>query len=86
MFPLPTAVKKTWMFSSSLFQHLPGRTRQCRKIRKRVWGGIITEKEITKVSLLAGNLTGHTENSNKVTQPEIVIKLDKMQGSRSVGG
>ena len=65
---------------SSLFQHLIGRTRQCRKIRKRVWGGIITEKKITKLSLLAGNVPGHTENSKKVTQLEIVIKLDTNAG------
>ena len=40
----------------------------------------VTEKEITKVSLLAGNLTGHTENSNKVTQLAIGIKLDTDAG------
>ena len=56
------------------------KTRQCRKIRKRVGGGIIAEKEITEVSLLAGNMTGHTENSKKVTQLELVIKLDTNAG------
>lgn len=66
--------------SHHFFQHLTERTRQCRKIRKRVGGGIIAEKEITKVSLLAGNMTGHTENSKKVTQLELVIKLDTNAG------
>jgi len=63
---------------SSLFQHLTGRTRQCRKRRKRVWGH--NNRKITKLSLLAGNVTGHTENSNKVTQLEIVINLDTNAG------
>ena len=66
--------------SHYFFQHLTERTRQCRKIRKRVGGGIIAEKEIIKVSLLAGTRTGHTENSKKVTQLELVIKLDTNAG------
>jgi len=50
----------------------------CGKRRKRVWGH--NNRKITKLSLLAGNVTGHTENSNKVTQLEIVINLDTNAG------
>lgn len=48
--------------------------------KKKGWGRHNSRKRNNEVSLLAGNMTGHTENSKKVTQLELVLKLDTNAG------
>lgn len=68
--------------SHHFIQHLTGRTSQCSKTRKRGKEVIITVKEILKMSLFTGSMIGHTENSNKFTQLELVIKFGTDAGHK----